>query len=77
MVYVPGVLKTTSTGDVVAVAREPPWNVHRMESGEPTVAVDVLVNLKVPAGQTTVSLTVKEAVAVGRETTGDIFILST
>jgi hypothetical protein len=46
----------------------PPGISHRTESGEPVFAVEALVNVNEPPGQTTVSLTVKDATAVGAVT---------
>lgn len=62
----PAVLKLDVTVvDEVDVDGTPPGIVQRTESGLPTVAVDVFVNVKLPPAHTTVSLTVKLAVAVG------------
>ena len=49
----------------VEVDGVPPLIVHRTESGEPTLAVDVFVNVKLEPIHTVLSLIVKLAVAVG------------
>jgi len=66
MIYVPGVLNVGATVVVdVDVPGTPPAIVQRTESGLPLLAVDVLVNVKLPPAHTVVSLAVKLAVAVG------------
>ena len=49
----------------VEVDGVPPLIVQRTESGEPTIAVDVFVNVKLDPIHTVVSFAVKLAVAVG------------
>lgn len=62
----PGVLNVGTTVVVeVEVEGTPPGIVHLTESALPALAVEVFVNVKVPPAHTTVSLTVKLAVAVG------------
>ena len=68
MVKLPVVLNTGATVVVdVDVAGVPPCMVQRTESGLPEDAVDVLVKVRLLPAQTTVSLSVKDAVAVGAD----------
>ena len=62
----PTVLNTGLTVVVeVDVDGVPPFIVQRTESGEPLLAVEVFVNVRLLPIHTVVSLTVNDAVAVG------------